>query len=333
VTKDLLDLDATPERLQALAASGVLPPQALERALELAVASPPRPWWQRFLSTSLLGLGALLVLSGVIYFFAFNWAALHRFGKFGLLMAAITAAALTAWHLGERTAGQFALLFAAVLVGPLLAVYGQAYQTGADPYELFLGWGVLILPWVILARFGPLWLFEIVLANLAAILFWDQVLDNSNPATLQLTLAALNGGAWIAQEILAWRQVSWLQGRWLPRVLAVMALFPLMIAAEEMALDLKVENGLLQAVCTALLAGALVGMYAFHRRIRSELFFLTLGAACVLTLVTTLVGHAVFEVMADILAFLFMPLVLIGEIGLVVLWLRNEARTRGTEDT
>jgi hypothetical protein len=150
---------------------------------------------------------------------------------------------------------------------------------------------------------------------------------------LQLALAALNGGAWIVHELLAQRQVSWLQGRWLPRVLAVMALFPLMIAAEEMALELEVDKGPLQAACTALLAGALVGMYAFHRRVRSELFFLTLGTACVLTLVTTLVGHAVFDIMPDILAFLFMPLVLIGEIGLVVLWLRNEARTRGTEDS
>lgn len=333
MTKDLLDLDATPERLQALAAAGVLPPQAMERALELAVASPPRPWWRRFLSTTLMGLGALLALSGVIYFFAFNWAGLHRFGKFGLLMAAIAAAALTAWHLGERTAGQFALLFAAVLVGPLLAVYGQAYQTGADPYELFLGWGALILPWVILARFAPLWLFEIILANVAAILFWDQVLDDANPATLQFALAALNGTAWIAQEILAHRQVDWLQGRWLPRVLAVMTFSPLMIAAEEMFIELEADHGVLQVVCTLLLVAALVGMYAFHRRIRSELFFLTLGAACVLTLVTTLVGHAVFDIMDDVLAFLFMPLVLIGEIGLVVWWLRNEARTRGTEDT
>lgn len=333
MTKDLLDLDATPERLQALAAAGVLPPQVMKSALELAVASPPRSWWRRFLSTTLLGLGSLLVLSGVIYFFAFNWAALHRFGKFGLLMAAIASAALTAWHLGERTAGQFALLFAAVLVGPLLAVYGQAYQTGADPYELFLGWGALILPWVILARFGPLWLFEIVLANTAAILFWDQVLDDANPAALQITLAAINGAAWIAHEILSHRQVSWLQGRWLPRVLAVMTLSPLMIATEKLAIDLKVDHGPLQILCAALLFCALVGMYIFHRQARSELFFLTLVAACMLTLITTLVGHVVFDIMKDVLAFLFMPLVLIGEIALVVLWLRHEARSRGTEDT
>ncbi|HYI02915.1 DUF2157 domain-containing protein [Hyalangium sp.] len=333
MTKDLLDLDATPERLRALAVAGVLPPQALERALELAVASPPRSWWRRFLSTTLLGLGALLGLSGVISFFAFNWAALHRFGKFGLLMAAIAAAALAAWRLGERTASQFALLFAAVLVGPLLAVYGQAYQTGADPYELFLGWGALILPWVVLARFAPLWLFELILANTAVILFWEQVLDEENPAALVLTLAVLNGTAWIVTEFLAHRQVSGLQGRWLPRILAVMTLFPLMSAAEEMAVDLKADDGALQILCVALLVLALAGMYAFHRQARSELFFLTLGAACVVTLVSTLVGRALFDGLEDVLAFLFMPLVLIGEIAIVVWWLRNEARTRGTEDT
>jgi hypothetical protein len=112
-----------------------------------------------------------------------------------------------------------------------------------------------------------------------------------------------------------------------------MALFPLMIATEALAIDLKVEHGPLQILCAALLLGSLVGMYAFHRQVRSELFFLTLGAACVLTLVTTLVGHVVFDIVPDLFAFLFMPLVLIGEIGLVVLWLRHEARSRGTEDT
>jgi len=332
VTKDLLDLDATPERLQALGEAGVLPPLALNRALGLAVASPPRAWWRRFLSTTLLGLGALLVLSGVISFFAFNWAALHRFGKFGLLMAAIAAAAIAAWRLGERAAGQFALLFAAVLVGPLLAVYGQAYQTGADPYELFLGWGAIILPWVILARFAPLWLFQLILANTAIILFWAQVLKDADRFSLQLTLAALNGVAWIATEVLAHRQVPWLQGRWLPRLQAVMALVPLMFSTGELAIKLKVDDSL-QLLCALLLAGALVGMYAFHRQLHSELFFLTLGAACALIIVTTVLGHIVFEGLDTGLAFLVLPLMLIGEIAVIVWWLRHEARTRGTEDT
>ena len=333
MTKDLLDLDATPERLQALADAGVLPAQALEQALALAVASPPRPWWGRFVSTTLLGMGSLLVLSGVISFFAFNWAALHRYGKFGLLMAAIAAAAIAAWRLSERPAGQFALLFAAVLPGPLLAVYGQAYQTGADPYELFLGWGVLILPWVVLARFGPLWLFELVLANTALCLFWGQVLEKPNAGALELTLAGLNGAAWLTAELLSHRQVPWLRGRWLPRVLAVMALSPLMCAAEQAAAQLEVREGWAQGVCLVLLAAALVGSYLLHRQVRSELFLLTLGAVCVLTLTTTLLAHGVFAIMDDVPALLVMSLVVIGELALTVTWLGHEARTRGTEDT
>jgi hypothetical protein len=82
-----------------------------------------------------------------------------------------------------------------------------------------------------------------------------------------------------------------------------------------------------------LLAGALVGVYLFHRQVRSELFLLTLGAVGVMTLFTTVVGHMVSDSTKDVLAFLLMPLVLIGALGLVVWWLRNEARTRGTEDT
>lgn len=332
MTKDLLDLDATPERLQALAAAGVLPPHALRRALGLAVASPPREWWRRFLSTTLLGLGALLVLSGVISFFAFNWAALHRFGKFGLLMAAIAAAALTAWRLGPRAAGQFALLFAAVLVGPLLAVYGQAYQTGADPYELFLGWCALILPWVILARFAPLWLFQLILANTAITLFFVQVMGREHRYSLLLTLAGLNGVAWIATEVLAHRQVPWLKGRWLPRILVVMALAPLMLSTLGLVINLEVK-GDLQVLCALLLPCALAGMYAVHHQHRSELFFLTLGAACAVTIFTTLVGRVAFKELERILAVLLMPMVLIGEISVVAWWLRHEARTRGTEDT
>ncbi|HEX8537209.1 MAG TPA: DUF2157 domain-containing protein, partial [Cystobacter sp.] len=177
VPLDPLDLAATPERLHALARAGVLSPAALEQASRLAVATPGPAAWRRFLSTVLLGFGSLLVLSGVIYFFAYNWAALHRFGKMGLLLAAILASCAAAWRLGETLAGQFALLFAAVLVGPLLAVYGQAYQTGADPYELFLGWGLLILPWVALARFAPLWLLQLLLVNTGLCLFWFQVAD------------------------------------------------------------------------------------------------------------------------------------------------------------
>jgi len=51
-----------------------------------------------------------------------------------------------------------------------------------------------------------------------------------------------------------------------------------------------------------------------------------------MTLASTLVGHVLFSGRDHVFSFLLMPLVLIGEIALVVWWLRHEARTRGTED-
>jgi uncharacterized membrane protein len=325
VTHDPLDLAATPERLRALVEAGALPPRALERALWLAVASPERPSWWRFLSAVLLGFGSLLVLSGVVYFFAYNWAGLHRFGKLGLLGVALLLAAVAAWRLGEGLAGQFALLFAAVLVGPLLAVYGQAYQTGADPYELFLGWGLLILPWVALARFGPLWLLMLLLVDTGLSLYGTQVVDGEATA-LTLAIALVNGTAWAAHELFSAHGIPWLQGRWLPRVLAMMTMAPLLglgtyVAGTPRSADTASHVGL------GVLVAAMIAAYVYHRQVRPELFLLTLDAVSAMTLVTTVVGRILFKSSDFAAGVLFlMALLIIGEVGLSVWWLRAEAR-------
>jgi uncharacterized membrane protein len=335
VPKDFLDLDATPERLRALAEAGVLPPAALERALHLSVASPPRAEWRRFLSTSLMGLGALLVLSGVIYFFAYNWAELHRFAKLGLLMVAIASTAVGAWRQGEQLSGQLSLLASAVLVGALLAVYGQAYQTGADPYELFLGWGVLILPWVAVSRFGPLWLLLLVLANTGVTLFWAQVLDGDEKtaAWLAVALGLLNGFAWATDEHFANAGVAWLQSRWMPRVLAVMTVAPLLTAAEVFIVAPS-EVGAGAGVALLLVLGSLAADYALHRHLRGELFLLTLGVLCVMTMLTTFVGRVfIVDAKLEVEFLLFvLPFIIIGQVALAVWWLRNEARATGATE-
>ncbi len=295
--------------------------------LRRSVATPDLAAWRRFLSSTLLGFGSLLVLSGVIFFFAYNWAALHRFGKLGLLLAALVAACVTAWRLGEGLPSQFALLFAAVLVGPLLAVYGQAYQTGADAYELFVGWSVLILPWVVLARFSPLWLLLLLLLNTGLGLFWTQVFESYEDETMVLTHALLNGAAWGVYELFAARGVRWLRGRWMPRVLAVMTVTPLLGLSEELLFTHSPHSS--QYVAFGLLVGVLGAMYFFHRRVHSDLFFLTLGAVCVMTLVTSLAGKHLFDSGSHSDHFgelLLMALIVIGEVGLAVWWLRAENR-------
>ena len=81
---------------------------------------------------------------------------------------------LAYWRLGpERATGKAALLVAAILLGVLLALFGQTYQTGADTWELFATWAALITPWVIVGRFAGLWMLWLALLNVAIVLyFW-----------------------------------------------------------------------------------------------------------------------------------------------------------------
>ena len=134
--------------------------------------------WRQFIDKMLLLLATTLLLTGVIFFFAYNWAEMHRFIKFALLQVTLLSMALFASLRGlERLSGQAALLAAAVLLGALLAVYGQTYQTGADAFGLFLTWAILIIPWVLLSTFASMWLLLLVLLNLSLVLYWGQVIE------------------------------------------------------------------------------------------------------------------------------------------------------------
>ncbi|WP_426754149.1 DUF2157 domain-containing protein [Myxococcus sp. Y35] len=333
--KPLLELDATPERLRALADAGVLTPAALERAMHVSFASPPRTDWRRFLSTTLMGLGVLLVLSGVIYFFAYNWADMHRFAKLGLIAAAIVGAALSAWKQGETLGGRMSLLAASVLVGALLAVYGQAYQTGADPYELFIGWTVLIVPWVAVSRFTPLWLLALVLVNTGIGLYWEQVLNTGWDKNywLAVVLGGGNGFAWATYEHFANLRVPWLQARWAPRVLAVMTVAPLLAASVPFAASPSSAPSGASAALLLVLA-SLAAEYALHRHLKGELFMLTLGALSVMTLLTSGAVGVVFDSFSSVdeVGLFLLPLFVIAQLALAVWWLRHEARVTGATE-
>ena len=71
---DILDEPATPERVGRLVTAGVLPGDDAARAYDAASATPSRAGWARIVDRTLLVLGALLAVAGVIFFFAFNGA-------------------------------------------------------------------------------------------------------------------------------------------------------------------------------------------------------------------------------------------------------------------
>ncbi|MGR3808656.1 GDYXXLXY domain-containing protein [Pasteurella testudinis] len=122
---------------------------------------PNKPLFTASWSTYLLILTTLsaagFLSSGVVTWIAANW---DYFGKFtklyatqGLFLVSM-AAAMVCYYREYRKLGQVRLKFAsssfffiaAVLIGALLALIGQIYQTGADPWQLFALWSLLQIP-------------------------------------------------------------------------------------------------------------------------------------------------------------------------------------------
>ena len=145
---------------------GHLPSKNINAALELAQVFPSQDRWRKFLSLLMLATGTLLAGSGVIFFFAYNWNGLPPLVRFAIVEALLIAGFAVAW-LRQGLAARAALFFAALMTGALFALIGQTYQLGADPWQLFALWAVLILPWAVAARQPDLWLLSLLLANVA----------------------------------------------------------------------------------------------------------------------------------------------------------------------
>lgn len=130
--------DGASRRLQALAGLGD-EPRALKRWLPLGLA---------VLAAALLGLG-------LIFWIAANWETLGRFGRFAVLQGAIVAMGIGAL---ARPAWRAPLALVVLLAtGALFAYFGQTYQTGADPWQLFALWAALALPLALGVRSDLLW--------------------------------------------------------------------------------------------------------------------------------------------------------------------------------
>ena len=177
----------------------------------------PAHAWGRWALLLFSFSGTLLVLAGIIFFFAFNWAELSSFFKLGLIEAALILSAFGAWFFGaKKLVGQLFLLSASVLVGVFLAVFGQIYQTGADSWQLFALWAVLILPWTVLSQFAVHWLLWMGLVHLGLALWWDLMPWPSLPQEhiLAMILGVVNGTALLLAIILRHRW-SWLDAQWI----------------------------------------------------------------------------------------------------------------------
>jgi uncharacterized membrane protein len=321
---------ATPENVRRLAQAGCLSPAALERALRITGVVPHGVQWRQFISTLLLLMGSLFLAAGVIFFFAYNWAGMGRFQKLGLVQIALLASVMTASYLGlDRMASKAALMLASFMVGAFLALFGQIYQTGADAYELFLGWAALIAGWVLISRFSFLWVLLLALLETGCMLYWAQVLD---PAWLTRhylllfeSLFGMNVVALALWELISSRGVTWLQGRWEPRLIGSAACtvltIPMIIiifAGSSNKPDLF--PGFLQLLYIAFVA--FTGW--FYQRAKQDLFLIAVAMVSFITIIT---AYFAKKIGSHYGGYLLLALVVVGMASGAARWLRKLSRT------
>ena len=301
---------------------GAIHQDRVNKALALAEVVPTARSWRRFMDRLLLWTGVLALASAVIFFFAYNWDDMGRFAQFALVEALILAALAGYWKLGpDHMTGKAALMLAAMMLGALLALFGQTYQTGADPWQLFANWALLIIPWVLVGRFAALWILWIALVNLSLLLYFSVfrgILGFIFTMETQLFLAfAFNTGALVSWELGA-RRFTWLAERWAPRLLAILGGSAATVLMLQTIFDWRDSSGWSSVVYPLWVAG----MYLFYRQSVRDLFMLAGGCLSLIIVVTSLLVRALLD-HAEAGGFLLIAMAVIGMSAAAAIWLKR----------
>ena len=272
--------------------------------------------WASFTRLFLLGTGASFTLAGIIFFFAYNWADMHKFLKLGLieLLILVTTGAALFWK-GSKTVKSTLLTASAVLVGVLFAVFGQIYQTGANAFDFFWGWTYCVVLWVLVANFQPLWFIFLALLNTTFILYTQQVATHWSFNFVCDVLFILNASAIIVWEYLAAKGKVKIQHKWFPRVVGLAAITAVTVSMIALLFsDFSTDYGLCYVLGLSMNgAGVWYGLRS------KDLFYLSaipFSAIAVLTAMLVRLGEHFMEFML-MLATLFV----IGSITLLAQYL------------
>ncbi|KXU35313.1 hypothetical protein AXK12_05555 [Cephaloticoccus capnophilus] len=286
--------------------------------------------WQLLGNRLLAFLGAALLAAALIFFFAYNWAELHRFAKFAVGFGAfLTAAAFAltstgrrqngaAPNLEARTARRRAALFAATLcIGALLALIGQVYQTGADLWELFALWALLVIPFALLARSVETWLLWLSVANTALILWLNQTeafgRHTNALAGHLLCCVAFNTACLLLAERFA-RARPFTPNRALPRVAAFLALGELCVGA---CVGVFSEDF---AHLIPLFIAAAVLMIALYRHYRFDLVMLAMSGSGAIAFGTVALARILRGIPLELSSILCASFLIVSS-GLFIAWL------------
>lgn len=284
--------------------------------------------WRRFLNLLLPALGVSFMVSGILFFFAYNWTDLNKFAKLGmieaLLVGAVALVLFTRWNLPIK---QIILTGASFLVGALFAVYGQIYQTGANAYDFFLGWTLFVTLWAIASGYPPLWLVWIGLVNITIYLYGKQtdIVDEgmrvllNNSHTLICALAVIVAEALYASGRMRKRTV------WFVNAVALAALACATANAINSILTSYEQGAVTLPIALVLFAAGLC--FGFRKR---QLFYISTIPFCALLMLEALLLQ-VLEKSINAGVILLLGLVLIaGTTALTALIIKLKKQGYGT---
>lgn len=295
-------------------------------AWRLGGVLPTTQEWRQFLDRLLLWSGALALAAAAVFFIAYNWTDLGKVLRFAMVEILVLVAVLGYWRLGvDKASGKASLLVASILLGVLLALFGQTYQTGADTWQLFATWAALMAPWVLIGRFTGLWMLWFTVANVAVILYFQVfsgVFGVLFDAWRQMwVLFCMNTAALLVWEAAA-RRVVWMQARWAARLLAM---------ASGVTITMLVFQSIFswhtQSLVPLLVYGVwLVAVYLAYRVRMRDLFILSGACLSVIVLVTALLTRTLMEGRVEEMGLLMTAAIVIAMSAAFGAWLKRVAR-------
>jgi uncharacterized membrane protein len=300
--------------------NGLISENRIPDALRASKLAPDGKAWLSFLDHFLLVVGAVLVVSALTFFIAYNWVEMSKLAKFSLVEVFVTLAVFAYWKLGtQQLSAKVALLTASLLLGVLLALYGQTYQTGADTWQLFFNWALLILPWVFLAQFSVLWIVFLFLLNLSLVLYAETFgglfgLAFTSELDFLWLLFALN-----VMALLVWEYMSqtkmWLQSVWAKRLLAVVS-----GASITTLTVIYIDSPAHHSIFSLLVwFNYLFVLYIYYRTKKPDLFMLAGGCLSVIIVMITFVAQH----MVGSESFLVFSVLIIVFGGASSMWLKH----------
>ncbi len=329
----------------------------IERADDTAAyidVYPTQQAWFTFFDKTLLVIGSIALTLALVFFIAYNWSDMGKMGKFALVEGALIIT--IALYVGLRVRRQFflirqlLLLIASIITGSLLALFGQTYQTGADTWQLFFVWALLITPWAVIARFPALWLLwlgllnacllsyldvtgflfndnvyqgvveigALAVTNFVALTLWLFFIDHKKPS--QTTSA----NADIHSPTATHRQNQTRAGlHWSTYVVGLFSTY----AITHLAIFTVFDNGNFTIPIILLLLWGLWCAFMVWRfyRYRVDVLMLTYVSFSIIVVVMCWTGRFLLE-NTDSSGFLVLALLLVGLSSAAVVWLRKAAR-------